>query len=654
MRRVSADSRPQLMDPLLGLLIGLAIVAMAVSLWLYLALVLSLLLEQGPQGLESLPSPARGSGLLLEGLLRDPAQPWQSGLGLELSPYLFWPVALIVLAGMAGLGTYGYVHCRGLVGWLFVRTGSQSHGDSRWARAFDARLLGRRSSPQRLKPDGIVLGWWGRRVLQTPREDNAIVFGVQRSGKTSTVVVPTLLGWSGAAVATSTKEELVRLTGRHRVRLGPVWVFAPLDRELGWVSELGLRSAVWNPVAGASDAAAALELADLFTSDGKSGPSAHWYLSAASLIAGLILAARDEAGDLRSVITWLNTLGLNQYVGFANRQRDPVARELLTAFATTPSREAGSIASTARSSLSLWLDGRVARATAAKAPAGVDFDTENLLAEGATLYLVAPAEEAERCRPLFTALLQSLLAAATRRARRQGGVLQPRLLLALDEVANFARIPRLGGYASSGPGQGLQLLLCFHDLAQLESGYGTEQARTVWNNCRARLLLPGQGDLRTLEHFSRAIGDETRDYELASRTSEGRWSQAGQRVGKPLASADALRRMREPILLFGSAPPAKLRARRWDQVPAWRALVSDDSTEPEVSTCWVDGLFRWVARLFPGAAERSGKPAADRVFRSATSFRPSSPEDQPRLRVLNGGKTGPHEPKPDHPGGSAA
>jgi len=35
---------------------------------------------------------------------------------------------------------------------------------------------------------------------------------------------------------------------------------------------------------------------------------------------------------------------LGQYVGLAKSQRDPIAEELLTAFANTPSREAGSIA----------------------------------------------------------------------------------------------------------------------------------------------------------------------------------------------------------------------------------------------------------------------------------------------------------------------
>jgi type IV secretion system protein VirD4 len=166
----------------------------------------------------------------------------------------------------------------------------------------------------------------------------------------------------------------------------------------------------------------------------------------------------------------------------------------------------------------------------------------------------------------------SLLRRATARARTQGGALSPRLLVALDEAANFARIPRLAGYASSGPGQGIQLLLCYHDLAQVEAGYGPEEARTIWNNCRARLLLPGQGDIRTLEAFSRAIGDETRIYR--SRHSDSRSSSsAEQRIGKPLASVDELRRMTDAVLVYSNAPPAKLQLRRWDQVPAWRQLV---------------------------------------------------------------------------------
>jgi type IV secretion system protein VirD4 len=455
-----------------------------------------------------------------------------------------------------------------LPSWLVGPSMPASHGGSRWARPADLRQLISRRTAALERSDGIVLGWLGRRLLQTPAEDNALVFGVQRSGKTSTLVVPSLLTWSGAAVATSTKEELVRLTAAARADR-PVWVFAPLDDDHEWCHQLGLNAATWNPLEAAASASQAGELADHFTYEGKRGGGAHWYLSASSLLTGLFLYERERGGDMRSVLARLNRTAVGDYAGLSAAAADRTASELLLALHKTPEKEAGSIISTARSSLSLWVDDRVAAATSS---GGHRLDLDLLLSEGGTLYLVAPAEEAERCRPLFSALLQALLRMATSKARRLGGALAPRLLLALDEAGNFTRIPRLAAYVSSGPGQGIQLLLCFHDLAQLQAAYGPEEARTIWNNCRARLLLPGQGDIDTLELFSRAIGDETRHYNSSSH-DDRRSSRSEQRVGRPLVSVDELRRMTSAVLLYANAPPARLQPRRWDQVPGWCSLV---------------------------------------------------------------------------------
>ena len=477
-------------------------------------------------------------------------------------------VALNLALSLTGLGFYAYFR-------LVRGTGrADSHGDSRWARRRDLRSLLRR----RPAGDGITLGWMGGRLLQSPPEDNVLAFGVQRSGKTSTLAVPTLLTWRGAAIATSTKEELVRLTGRHRAALGPAYVFAPLDRDTTWVDRLGLYAVTWNPLAECNDAGTAAELADVFTSSGKTGESSHWYLSAANLLTALFLLHQDKSSALAAVLSDLNRTPINGYA-VLGAQASGTAAEILSGFAATPEKEAGSIVSTARSGLSLWLDERVARATSVSNSAA-RLDLRELLAAGGTLYLVAPAEEAERCRPLFSALLAGLLRRATARARAQGGVLNPRLLLALDEAANFARIPRLASYVSTGPGQGIQSLLCFHDLAQLEHGYGVEDARTIWNNCRARLLLPGQGDLKTLDHFSRAIGSETVLYQSKS-WGRGGASTSQARTGRPLRSTDALRRSQEAVLVYANAPPARLTLRRWDQVPDWRAAVEAAAASPQ-------------------------------------------------------------------------
>jgi type IV secretory pathway TraG/TraD family ATPase VirD4 len=454
-----------------------------------------------------------------------------------------------------------------LGGWSSSRP--QSHGSSRWAGWRERKRLGRITRPERAAGDGIALGFLGRQLLQSPAEDNVLLLGVQRSGKTSTVVVPTLLTWSGAAIATSTKEELVRLTARHRAKRGPVWVFAPLDRDTAWIDNLDLQAATWNPISSITDCGSAAELADHFTAYGKLGGAAHWYLAASNLITALAVFAKERCGDMNSVLIALNRTAQADYAELSKVVDDTHAADLLMAHALTPDREAGSIASTARSCLGLWVDERVCNATAGSEH---ELDLDELLAQCGTLYLVAPAEEAERCRPLFSALIGTLLRKATLRARTQGGVLAPRLLLALDEAANFARIPRLAGYASSGPGQGIQLLLCFHDLAQIEAGYGREEARTVWNNCRARLLLPGQGDLITLEHFSRAIGDETRTYRVQHGNARSSNS-SEQRLGHALSSPDDLRRLGQAVLVYASAPPARLSLKRWDQVPHFRRLA---------------------------------------------------------------------------------
>lgn len=454
-----------------------------------------------------------------------------------------------------------------LGGWSSSRP--SSHGASRWAGWRERGRLGRLTTPERAAGDGIALGFFGRHLLQSPAEDNVLLLGVQRSGKTSTVVVPTLLTWSGAAIATSTKEELVRLTARHRAQGRPVWVFAPLDRDTAWIDKLGLKAATWNPITSITDCGSAAELADHFTAYGKLGGAAHWYLSAANLITALAVFAQERAGDMSTVLIALNRTAQADYAELSKVVDDVHAADLLMAHALTPDREAGSIASTARSCLGLWVDQRICLATTGSEH---ELDLDELLVRGGTLYLVAPAEEAERCRPLFSAIIGTLLRKATLRARTQGGVLAPRLLLALDEAANFARIPRLAGYASSGPGQGIQLLLCFHDLAQIEAGYGREEARTVWNNCRARLLLPGQGDLITLEHFSRAIGDETRTY-LVQHGNPRMSNPSEQRLGHPLSSLDDLRRISQAVLVYASAPPARLQLKRWDQVPHFRRLA---------------------------------------------------------------------------------
>jgi hypothetical protein len=100
-------------------------------------------------------------------------------------------------------------------------------------------------------------------------ESAVMVLGPPRSGKTSAVMIPALLGASGAALSTSTKPDVMRATLRARRELGEVWLFDPAGQE----HELpnGVRRLRWSPVAAANTWDDALVMARAMTASTRAG-----------------------------------------------------------------------------------------------------------------------------------------------------------------------------------------------------------------------------------------------------------------------------------------------------------------------------------------------------------------------------------------------
>ena len=92
------------------------------------------------------------------------------------------------------------------------------------------------------------------------------------------------------------------------------------------------------------------------------------------------------------------------------------------------------------------------------------------------------------------------------------------MVLALDEVANIAPIPDLPSLISEGGGQGVVTLACLQDLSQARTRW-PEHADGFPSLFGCTVVLPGIGDVRTLEALSSLAGDE----EIPTRTvSAGR------------------------------------------------------------------------------------------------------------------------------------
>ncbi len=119
----------------------------------------------------------------------------------------------------------------------------------------------------------------------------------------------------------------------------------------------------------------------------------------------------------------------------------------------------------------------------------------------------------------------------------------------------MAPLPNLAEIASTAPSHNIQLVTIFHDLAQARTRYG-QQAETVVNSHRARMLLPGVADLETLRYFSGLIGEEeARD--RTHTTGAGGTTRSTSRRRRPLIAPEALRQLpdRHALLLYGRIAP---------------------------------------------------------------------------------------------------
>ncbi len=135
-------------------------------------------------------------------------------------------------------------------------------------------------------------------------------------------------------------------------------------------------------------------------------------------------------------------------------------------------------------------------------------------------------------------------------------------------------MPNLAEIASTAPSHNIQLVTIFHDLAQARSRYG-QQAETVVNSHRARMLLPGVADLETLRYFAGLTGEEeARD--RTHTTGAGGTTRSTSRRRRPLIAPEALRQLpdRHALLLYGRIAPTQLRLRLWFEDRRLRRLAN--------------------------------------------------------------------------------
>ena len=413
----------------------------------------------------------------------------------------------------------------------------------------------------------LTLGRHGARLLYAERRHALVAFGPPQSGKSAGLAVPALLEWDGPAIASSIKTDLLATTLARRRALGRVFVFDPFALACG-------PSHTWSPLRAAGSWDGALEVAWRLASaaevDQRSTEGGDfWAVAAEQRLAPLLFTAAASRAGMDTVVRWTYGQGgreLHEAVSRLARTAGNeaaiadahAAYDALRAFEAQADRTRSSIEATAQALLRAYRFARVARSASS-----CEIVPDALLDESATLYLIGDAKASKLLRPIFLALLGEIVDRAYERATLAGGALPRPLLLCLDEAGNVAPLPNLAEIASTAPSHNIQLVSIFHDLAQARSRYG-QQAETVINSHRARMLLPGVADLETLRYFAGLAGEEEAR-EVTRTTGAGGVTRSAGRRRRPLIAPEALRQLREghALLLYGRLAPAQIRLRMW-------------------------------------------------------------------------------------------
>ncbi|QRP46047.1 type IV secretory system conjugative DNA transfer family protein [Amycolatopsis sp. FDAARGOS 1241] len=435
----------------------------------------------------------------------------------ETPGYGVWPWGLIlgapVLLVAAVLGLRGRGGSRGLIGRWSRRSRRNGGVASRWQiwRVASKRAMRRKAKV--LKPSLRKEMWWtrrqvpvteyatpiarvGRQWIWSPVEDVTLRFGGPRSGKTGELACR-ILDAPGAVIATSTRTDLIDLTGKLRARRGPTYVFNP--------SGLGrLASTItFDPLTGCENPVTATHRAsDLLPGDGGSEEREHWVSQARRALAALMHAAALGALSMRDVQGWVADPeeATDEVLRLLRRSPEPAFETAAQQFLTTNERTRSSITTTVMPALA-WLTDPTATAAAT----GGGFDVAQLLAERGTVYMLG-AEEGHTA-PLVAALTAHIARESRRIASESlGGRLDPALTLVLDEAALVSPVP-LDKWTADMGGRNITIHIGAQSRAQLRERWGDTGCAAIMTNSATVLILAGARDDNDLQAYSTLTAD---------------------------------------------------------------------------------------------------------------------------------------------------
>ncbi len=348
-------------------------------------------------------------------------------------------------------------------------------------------------------------------------EYHSLVIGATGSGKTQTVIFPTvemLAKNKESMIITDPKGEIYEQTSNMlRARGYDVLVLNFRDPQEG---------SAWNPLAlpyrmykeGKQDKAIELldDLAANILYEEKSGNAdPFWEKTSADYFAGLALGMFEDTTEDKiniNSISLMTTVGEEKFGGSTYikeyfNMKDPGGAAYTNASGTimAPSETKGSIISVFKQKIKLF----ASRENLSEMLSHSDFDLETIGEKPTALYIVIQ-DEKKTLHPLVTILLKQCYETLISTAQKHGGKLPVRTNFLLDEFANMPPLKDITTMITAARSRLIRFTMIIQNFAQLDQVYGKENAETIKGNCGNTIYLITT-ELKALEEISKMCGE---------------------------------------------------------------------------------------------------------------------------------------------------